>query len=563
MTTPDDHRPPDQPIGPDAMSEPATDGPTSRPPDETFVDAVREESLKPTSETTAEFESGWKDNLVAYLDGELTEQDMQELDEVLRQHPDARANVEELRQTWDLLDVLPRPAVTEAFSAQTLATIRVVQDEEPAQPTAWRRRLLLALLLTSLLTISAVAGVLLVDRWQPDPTVKLITQLSVIERFGPYDEIGDLGFLEALEDTKRFPRRNEFNEPIPKDSILLQPIPESREDRWQYIADLPQDRRKRLTKNSSEFQALKPVRQRELFQLDARITQSTDLATTAADYYHWLKTLQPWQRDEIRKSTTTTEEKISLILKHLDQQEQQDAERSLGGSQIVAALGKGPSLSSEDFSRVITTVEQQLPPSKKQQLANQGELDGTSHALSVLELSAFGGPSRGGPGPRPPRLQERVRPSWPDSELATEIISSIKSPEIRSWLTDSEATTHPQIRLGLLIIRSLAYESFREIRRKRASDRELQEYFVGLSPEMQDDLMRLPPSEFERQVQRRLYLDQNPDAIGFRRARNRFLRLLGHVRSPRGGDGGRRRFGPGPDRPPPPPTPNRQPGGTR
>ena len=84
MTTPDDHRPPDQPIGPDAMSEPATDGPTSRPPDETFVDAVREESLKPTSETTAEFESGWKDNLVAYLDGELNEQDMQKLDDVLR-----------------------------------------------------------------------------------------------------------------------------------------------------------------------------------------------------------------------------------------------------------------------------------------------------------------------------------------------------------------------------------------------------------------------------------------------------------------------------------------------
>ena len=561
MTTPDDHRPPDQPTGSDAMSEPATDGPTPQPPDETLVDMVGEESLEATSETTAEFEAGWKDNLVAYLDGELNEQDMQKLDDVLRQHPDARTNVEELRQTWDLLDVLPRPAVTEAFSAQTLATIHVIQDEEPTRATPWPRRGLLALLLTILLTISAVTGVLLADRWQPDPAVKLITQLSVVERLEAYNEIGDLGFLEALGDTKRFPRRNDFAESRPKGSILLQPIPEISEKRWQYIADLPQDRRKRLTKNSSAFQALKPDRQLELFQLDEKITQSTDLATTAADYYDWLKTLQPWQRDEIRKSTTTTQKKISLILKHLDQQERQEAERSLGGSQVVAALGKGPSLDSEDFSRVITTVDQRLSPMKKRLLADQGGLEGTSsRALTVLELSAFTAPPRDGLGPRPPRPQERGRPSWPDADLANEIISSIRSQEIHNWLANPEATTHPQIQLGLLIIRSLAYEFIRKTRRSRASDRELQEYFVGLSPAMQDELMRLPPSEFERQVQRQLYLEQNPSAIGFRRARGRFLRLLGRVQNPRGRDGGRRGLGPSPGRPP---NPNRPPGDIR
>ena len=74
-----------------------------QPPDETLVDMVGEESLETTSETTAEFEAGWKDNLVAYLDGELNEQDMQKLDDVLRQHPDARTNVEELRQTVPFL----------------------------------------------------------------------------------------------------------------------------------------------------------------------------------------------------------------------------------------------------------------------------------------------------------------------------------------------------------------------------------------------------------------------------------------------------------------------------
>ena len=99
MTTPDDHRPPDQPTGSDAMSEPATDGPTPQPPDETLVDMVGEESLEATSETTAEFEAGWKDNLVAYLDGELNEQDMQKLDDMYEElmwHPD-----DELQFTHD------------------------------------------------------------------------------------------------------------------------------------------------------------------------------------------------------------------------------------------------------------------------------------------------------------------------------------------------------------------------------------------------------------------------------------------------------------------------------
>ena len=65
-----------------------------------------------------------EDELVAYLDGELSEQEMQSLDNILTQNPTARAEVEQLRQTWELLDALPRSAVTEDFTARTVASIR-------------------------------------------------------------------------------------------------------------------------------------------------------------------------------------------------------------------------------------------------------------------------------------------------------------------------------------------------------------------------------------------------------------------------------------------------------
>ena len=110
------------------------DGPSSQTPDETLAELPAGEVNERTGETTAEFGPGWKSNLVAYLDGELSEQDMQELDEVLLQDPSARASVEQLRQTWDLLDVLPRPSVTEEFSAQTLATVSYTHLPLPPTP---------------------------------------------------------------------------------------------------------------------------------------------------------------------------------------------------------------------------------------------------------------------------------------------------------------------------------------------------------------------------------------------------------------------------------------------
>ena len=50
-----------------------------------------------------------RDNLVAYLDGELPDGESRRIATKLTSSPTARREVEALERTWQLLDHLPRP----------------------------------------------------------------------------------------------------------------------------------------------------------------------------------------------------------------------------------------------------------------------------------------------------------------------------------------------------------------------------------------------------------------------------------------------------------------------
>src|SRR5437870_1212816 len=64
-------------------------------------------------------------NLTAYLDGELDEETAQALEAKLSQDPDARAEVEELKQAWTMLDYLPRPTPSTSFTHRTIEKLAV------------------------------------------------------------------------------------------------------------------------------------------------------------------------------------------------------------------------------------------------------------------------------------------------------------------------------------------------------------------------------------------------------------------------------------------------------
>jgi anti-sigma factor RsiW len=63
-------------------------------------------------------------DLVAYVDGELPEGHARIISTKLTKSATARREVEMLQKTWEMLDYLPRPQVTEHFSEKTVSHIR-------------------------------------------------------------------------------------------------------------------------------------------------------------------------------------------------------------------------------------------------------------------------------------------------------------------------------------------------------------------------------------------------------------------------------------------------------
>jgi hypothetical protein len=80
-------------------------------------------------------------DLVAYLDGELGGEAARALEAKLNLSPEARAEADSLKRTWDLLDFLPRAEPSPRFTERTLSRLSPVSAVRPgalAVP-AWHR----------------------------------------------------------------------------------------------------------------------------------------------------------------------------------------------------------------------------------------------------------------------------------------------------------------------------------------------------------------------------------------------------------------------------------------
>lgn len=146
-------------------------------------------------------------NLVAYLDGELTEPERRALSTKITQSVTARREIETLQRTWDLLDYLPRPEASEDFATRTL-TIALDPGTrgEKVSAIAGRAKVLLArvAVLLGVATATLATGYA-AARWiWPDPSSRLVRDLPIAEHLDEYREVGSFDFLRLLENSPAF-----------------------------------------------------------------------------------------------------------------------------------------------------------------------------------------------------------------------------------------------------------------------------------------------------------------------------------------------------------------------
>lgn len=150
-----------------------------------------------------------RDNLVAYLDGELNSQESSEIDQALIDSPVARNEVEMLTRTWEMLELLPNQAASDAFTETTMHTVRVSEETQPSVSIEdyfpQIRVGLMALAWLVSVTLASWAGFMLAREWTPNPTDQLIQDLPVIENYDLYRtlEVEDTGKIDFLKELHR------------------------------------------------------------------------------------------------------------------------------------------------------------------------------------------------------------------------------------------------------------------------------------------------------------------------------------------------------------------------
>ncbi|WP_437204263.1 anti-sigma factor family protein [Planctomicrobium sp. SH664] len=147
-----------------------------------------------------------RDNLSAYLDGELDEQATRQIESILTHNAVARNEVEILARTYDLLDSLPRPKASNEFVEKTVATAKLENFRKPLAQQAWFQTLQKCAVLglwTAAMVATATAGYALTNRLTADPDeLLLLDQLPVIQNFDSVSEVQSIDFLNRLSGEK-------------------------------------------------------------------------------------------------------------------------------------------------------------------------------------------------------------------------------------------------------------------------------------------------------------------------------------------------------------------------
>ncbi len=146
-------------------------------------------------------------NLVAFIDGELTEAESRALTTKLTHSATARREVELLKKTWEVLDNLPRPRVTDQFHERTLSYVRSIEIHRERRFEPLRRGGSTAFKLAAcLLTVvaGAAAGYAAVRQAWTNPDERLIRDLSLAEHLDEYLEVGNFDFLDQLKNSPEF-----------------------------------------------------------------------------------------------------------------------------------------------------------------------------------------------------------------------------------------------------------------------------------------------------------------------------------------------------------------------
>ena len=158
-------------------------------------------------EKVARLTAEQREDLVAYLDGELEDVPSQEIDRILARSDVARHEVEALSRAWEMLDILPRSNASSEFTSRTMATVKLEEVPHDFSGRPWfiaLRRGAVGAVWVAALAAAGLLGFLATWQWYPNPNRDLLEELPVVKQLDVYAEVDNPEFLESLSKSALF-----------------------------------------------------------------------------------------------------------------------------------------------------------------------------------------------------------------------------------------------------------------------------------------------------------------------------------------------------------------------
>ena len=140
------------------------------------------------------------EEIVAYLDGELSPQESAQVERRLASDETYRQKLQSMERAWAALDELPAATVDDQFSKTTMELVvesarNEVEQQTRALPIQRRKQHLSTVLLA---TAAALLGALVFRLVWENPNRALVADLPVIQYIDIYSQFRDVEFLRQL-----------------------------------------------------------------------------------------------------------------------------------------------------------------------------------------------------------------------------------------------------------------------------------------------------------------------------------------------------------------------------
>ncbi|MBN1851751.1 MAG: hypothetical protein JW829_03475, partial [Pirellulales bacterium] len=152
------------------------------------------------SDSSSQLTTDEQEQLVAYLDGELSEERCILVEDRLAKDAAYRYQMQRLARAWDALDELPHVTAGEEFAKTTIEMVTVAAEKELTAKTLSieKNRLRRIVWTFGLLAAMAILGWIAAQKIWPNPNQLLLADLPVIERLDAYIQFREVDFLRQL-----------------------------------------------------------------------------------------------------------------------------------------------------------------------------------------------------------------------------------------------------------------------------------------------------------------------------------------------------------------------------